>query len=197
MSITTLPEITNRILSQIPDSIKLSDKDIEILHASKDFVLDREDVIFEKFFEILLNFEPTKNVFKEGEIPIVTNVFKRWLKITLSSEFNDKYWQWQTFVGLVHIKRGITNNVFISMLSVITEMLVEEVVTNVDKENAIPILKAWLRLSRMLSSLISESYRIFYLKTVEDVTNINEKLLDKMSHLAIDKLLKENQDFRL
>lgn len=192
-----LPEITKRILSQIPDSIKLSDEDIKTIHGNKNFILDRENIIFEKFFDILLNFEPTKNVFNEGEVPIVINVFKRWLKITLSSEFNDKYWEWQTFVGLVHIKRGITNNVFISMLSVITEMLVEEVVNHVPKESGIPILKAWLRLSRMLSSLISESYRIFYLKTVEEVTNINENLLDKMAHLAIDKLLEKNQKFRL
>lgn len=192
-----LPEITKRILSQIPDDIKLSDEDIKTIHDNKDFILDREDVIFDKFFEILLNFEPTKNVFTEGEVPIVMKVFKRWLKITVTSEFNDKYWQWQTFVGLVHIKRGITNNVFISMLSVVTEMLVEEVVNNVPKESAIPILQAWLRLSRMISALISESYRIFYLRTVEEVSSINENLLDKMAFIAIDKLLKENQDFRL
>jgi len=192
-----LPEIAKRILSQIPDSIKLTDEDIQIIHTNKDFILDREDAIFDRFFEILLNFEPTKNVFKEGEVPIVMKVFKRWLKITLSSEFNDEYWEWQTFVGLVHIKRGVTNNVFISMLSVVTEMLVDAVVTNVPKEDAIPILKAWLKLSRMISALISESYRIFYLRAVEDVTNIDENLLNRISLLAIDKLLEKNQKFRL
>jgi len=192
-----LPEITERILSQIPDSIKLTTDDIKILHDNKQFVLDREDVIFERFFDILLNFEPTKNVFKEGEVPIVMNVFKRWLKITLSSEFNDEYWQWQTFVGLVHIKRGVTNNVFISMLSVVTEMLVEEVTSNVPNEAGVPILKAWLKLSRTLGALISESYRIFYLKAVEEVTSIDEKLLNRISILAIDNLLKDNQNFRI
>ena len=164
-----LPEITNRILSQIPDSIKLTTEDIKILHDNKQFVLDREDVIFEGFFDILLNFEQTKNVFKEGEIPRVKAVFKRWLKITLSSDFDDKYWQWQTFVGLVHIKRGVTNNVFISMLSVVTEMLVSEVTANVPNKTGVPILKAWLKLSRVLASLISESYRIFYLRAVEEL----------------------------
>lgn len=192
-----LPEITNRILSQIPDSIKLTNEDIEILHKHKQFVLDREDVIFERFFDILLNFEPTKNVFKEGEVLIVIAVFKRWLKITLSSDFNDEYWQWQTFVGLVHIKRGVTNNVFISMLSVVTEMLVEEVTTHVPNETGVPILKAWLKLSRTIGALISESYRIFYLKAVEEVTSIDEKLLNRISMLAIDNLLKENENFRI
>jgi hypothetical protein len=192
-----LPDITNRILSQIPDSIKLTPEDIKILHDNKQFVLDREDAIFEKFFEILLNFEPTKNIFNEGEVPRVKEVFKRWLKITLSSEFNDEYWQWQTFVGLVHIKRGVTNNVFISMLSVVTEMLVEEVTANVPNEVGVPILKAWLKLSRTLGALISESYRIFYLKAVEEVTSIDEKLLNRISILAIDNLLKDNQNFRI
>ena len=192
-----LPEITNRILSQIPDSIKLTTEDIKILHDNKQFVLDREDVIFEGFFDILLNFEQTKNVFKEGEIPRVKAVFKRWLKITLSSEFDDKYWQWQTFVGLVHIKRGVTNNVFISMLSVVTEMLVSEVTANVPNKTGVPILKAWLKLSRILASLISESYRLFYLQAVEEVTSIDEKLLDRISMLAIDKLLEDNKNFRI
>jgi len=139
----------------------------------------------------------TKKVFKEGEVPRVKEVFKRWLKITLSSEFDDKYWQWQTFVGLVHIKRGVTNNVFISMLSVVTEMLVEEVTANVPNKVGVPILKAWLKLSRILGSLISESYRIFYLKAVEEVTSIDEKLLNRISILAIDNLLKENENFRI
>ena len=192
-----LPEITNRILSQIPDSIKLTTEDIKILHDNKQFVLDREDVIFEVFFDILLNFEQTKNVFKEGEVPRVKAVFKRWLKITLSSEFDDKYWQWQTFVGLVHIKRGVTNNVFISMLSVVTEMLVSEVTANVPNKAGVPILKAWLKLSRILASLISESYRLFYLQAVEEVTSIDEKLLDRISMLAIDKLLEDNKNFRI
>ena len=44
-----LPEITNRILSQIPDNIKLTTEDIKILHDNKQFILDREDVIFESF----------------------------------------------------------------------------------------------------------------------------------------------------
>lgn len=192
-----LPELTLRILSQIPDSIKLTEEDIKILHTNKQFVLDREDVIFDRFFEILLGFEPTRKIFKEGEVPRVKLVFKRWLKITLESDFNDEYWQWQTFVGLVHIKRGVTNDVFITMLSVVTEMLVDEVTKNVPIETGVPIIKAWLKLSRTLGALISESYRIFYLKAVEEVTSIDESLLNRISILAIDNLLKDNANYRI
>jgi len=83
------------------------------------------------------------------------------------------------------------------MLSVVTEMLVSEVTANVPNKTGVPILKAWLKLSRILASLISESYRLFYLQAVEEVTSIDEKLLDRISMLAIDKLLEDNKNFRI
>lgn len=192
-----LTKITKEILSQIPNNIKLKQNDLDTLKASKDFVFERLDFITTAFYDTLFDFEKTKKVFHKGERPIREKSFKHWVEETLTREINQEYWEWQTYVGLIHIKRGIKNDIFITMLNYVTEMLVEEVVLNLPKEQAVPILKAWLKLSAMVSALITEGYRLFYHKAVENVTGLNQSLLTNIVKVEIDNLVEKNQKYRL
>lgn len=192
-----LTKITKEILSQIPDSLKLTQNDLDTLKASKSFVMERLDFITTTFYDTLFNFEKTKVVFREGERPIREKSFKHWVDETLTRNIDDKYWEWQTYVGLIHIKRGIKNDIFITMLNFVTEMLVEEVVMNLPKEQAVPILKAWLKLSSMVTALITEGYRLFHHRAIENVTGLNQTLVENIVKVEIDNLVAKNQKFRL
>jgi hypothetical protein len=192
-----LTKITKDILSQIPDNIKLTKYDLDILKASKDFVMERLDLITTNFYDTLYKFEKTKVVFHDGERPIREKSFKHWVDETLTRDLDEDYWKWQTFVGLIHIKRGIKNDIFITMLNYVTEMLTEEVIMNIPKEQAVQIIKAWLKLTATVSSLITEGYRLFYHKAVENVTGFSQTLLDNTVKVEIDNLVSENQKYRL
>jgi len=192
-----LTKITRDILSQIPENIRLTDEDFAVLKASKGFVVERLDIITKNFYDTLFNFDKTKKVFHDGEREVREKSFKHWADETLTRDIDEDYWKWQTYVGLIHIKRGIKNDIFITMLNYISEMLVEEVVMNLPKEQAVPILKAWLKLTATVASLITEGYRLFYYKAIENVTGLNQKLLDNTVKVEIDNLVAENQQYRL
>ncbi len=192
-----LTQITKEILAQIPKNLCLNEEDLVTLKASKPFVVERLDSITKNFYDTLFNFDKTRDVFYENERAISEKSFKHWADETLARDIDEEYWKWQTYVGLIHIKRGIKNNVFITMLNYISEMLMEEVVLNVPKEQAVPILKAWLKLTAIVASLITEGYRLFYHKAVENVTGINQTLLDNTVRVEIDNLVAENQQYRL
>ena len=192
-----LSKITKDILSQIPENIRLTESDYTTLKASKGFVVERLDVITKNFYDTLFNFEKTSKVFHDGERKMREKSFQHWANQTLTRDIDEEYWKWQTYVGLIHIKRGIKNDIFITMLNYISEMLVEEVVMNLPKEQAVPILKAWLKLTATVAALITEGYRLFYHKAVENVTGISQELLDNTVKVEIDNLVRENQKYRL
>ena len=192
-----ITKITQDILASLPPSVNLRPEDYETLKASKSFVEERLDLITTTFYDVLFDFDKTKKVFKEGEREIREKSFKHWVRLTLTKEINQEYWEWQAYVGLIHVKRGIKNDIFIRMLNFVTEMLVAEVVNNVPPEQAVPILTAWLRLSAVVSALIAESYRLVYQTAVENVTGLSETLLDNVVKVEIDKLVSDNQKYRM
>lgn len=192
-----LSNITQIILSQIPNNVKLTAEDIAVLHKNKDYVSSLKEAISLKFYDILFENELTRNVFHENERPIREKSFQMWIEKTFNSEFDDKYWEWQTFVGILHIKREVKNNMMVSMVSFVTDTLTERVILDFEKKEAIELLKAWLKLSAIVTSLVVEGYRLFYLKALENVTGLSERLLDNTVKVEIDNLVSVNQKYRL
>lgn len=193
-----LTNITKTILSQIPDNVKLSPEDIAVIHQNKDYVISLKESISKNFYDILYANEVTKNIFHEGERPVREKSLEMWIVKTFNSDFDDKYWEWQTFVGILHIKREVKNNMMVSMVASITEQLTERAILDFEnKEEAIALLKAWLKLSGIITSLVVEGYRLFYLKALENVTGLSERLLDNTVKVEIDNLVAENQRHRL
>ncbi len=188
---------TQEILADLPDSVKLRQIDIETLQGARGFIFDRLDLITTSFYDILFGFEKTEAVFREGERSAREASFKHWVELTLTKEINQEYWEWQTYVGLIHVKRGIKNDIFVRMLNYVTELLVAEVVNNVPKEQAVPILIAWLRLSSTVSALIVQGYEQFYHQAIEGMTGIDEQLLDRLVAVEIDDMVAANQQYRM
>jgi len=192
-----LSKITKTILSQIPENVKLNNTDIVLLQKHKGFIVGLNEKIATRFYDILFANEVTKAIFKEGERPIREASLKRWIVKTFDSEFDDKYWEWQTFVGILHIKRAVKNNMMVTMIGAVTEIIIEEVINALPKDEAILILKAWIKLSGIITSLVVEGYRLFYMVAIENVTGLTAVLLENVVKTEIDNLIADNQKYRI
>lgn len=192
-----LSKITQTILSQIPENVKLNQTDIEVLHKNNTYLISLKEEISDRFYDILYANEVTKNIFREGERTIREKSFQMWIEKTFTSNFDIKYWEWQTFVGILHIKREVKNNMMITMIGAVTDTLIEKVVEDLPKEEMVALLKAWMKLSSIVSSLVVEGYRLFYLYAVENVTGISETLLNNTVKVEIDNLIAINQKHRM
>ncbi len=192
-----LNEITQKILSELPKQTKLSNEDIEVLKKNKDFIFSLTDTIVKDFYDILFANEATKVIFKPGEREIREKSLAMWFTKTIDGNFDLDYWSWQTFVGILHVKRHVTNNMMIVMMGRITDILTSEAILNLPAEEVFAIKTAWTKLSTTVLALIAEAYHIFYMKAVSNVTGMNQKLLDNAVKVEIDNLVDQNKKFRL
>ncbi|MCF6350847.1 MAG: protoglobin domain-containing protein [Flavobacteriaceae bacterium] len=192
-----LDEITKKILLELPEQTKVTEKDIQTLRTNKDFLLGLVDSIVTDFYDTLYANEATKAVFHEGERPAREKSFKAWFVKTIEGEFDLKYWSWQTFVGILHVKRKVKNNMMIAMMGRITDILTTEAIKELPTDVVIELKTAWSKLTATVLALIGESYHIFYMKAVSNVTGMNQSLLENTVKVEIDNLIDQNMHHRM
>lgn len=190
-----LIEVTNHILNQLPEKTKLTTEDIVVIQSHHSFFLDLIDPIIIDFFDTLYANPETKVIFKEGERPIREKTLKSWFIETIDGNFDLGYWSWQTFIGIMHVKRKVKNNMMIAMMSRVSDIILTDAILKMSQEDVIKLKSAWLKLSNTVLALISESYSIFYLKAVGDATGLTAKLIENTVKVEIDNLIDEYSGF--
>jgi hypothetical protein len=197
MSKVDLNQITKNILSAMPSQTLLNEEDIKVLKRNKDFIFSLAGVIVKDFYDVLYSNEKTRAVFKPGEREIREKSLTSWMIKTIEGNFDLPYWSWQTFVGILHVKRKVTNNMMISMMGRVSDIIFTQAILQLPKDEAIALKTAWIKLSTTTLSLIAEAYHIFYMTAVSNVTGMNQKLLNNAVQVEIDNLINENMKYRL
>ncbi len=190
-----LKEITQEILDQLPKETKLSTEDIIVIKKNKDFFFSIVDNIVIDFYDALYANPKTKAVFNEGERPIREKSLKKWFVETIEGDFDLDYWAWQTFVGIMHVKRKVKNNMMIAMMSRVSDLISTEAILSLPAEDVIALKSAWSKLSGTVLSLIGEAYHIFYMKAVGNTTGLPQKLLDNTVKVEIDNLIDQYSSY--
>ena len=197
MSKVDLNQITKNILSAMPSQTLLNEEDIKVLKRNKDFIFSLAGVIVKDFYDVLYSNEKTRAVFKPGEREIREKSLTSWMIKTIEGNFDLAYWSWQTFVGILHVKRKVTNNMMISMMGRVSDIIFTQAILQLPKEEAIALKTAWIKFSSTTLSLIAEAYHIFYMTAVSNVTGMNQKLMNNAVQVEIDNLINENSKYRL
>ena len=188
-----LSKITQRILTQIPETVKYKGTEKEIISKHKDFILENTSEIVTSFYDTMYYSKETKTIFNKGERPIREKSMNDWLSKIFEEQTEDDFWEGQTFAGIMHIKRGISNNMLTSMLNHVSNILIEKATLHLVREEAIALLKAWIKLSGMIAAFIAEGYQLFYLQAVENVTGLSATLLNNTVKDEFDNLISSNQ----
>ncbi len=192
-----LYKITQEILGEIPKQTQLTPEDIQVLKKNSEFIFSLAGVIRQDFYDTLFANEKTKSVFKPDEREIREKSLIDWVVKTINGNFDLEYWAWQTFVGILHVKRKVTNDMMIAMMGRISDIIFTQAILQLPKDDAIALKTAWIKLSTTVLSLIAESYHIFYLKAVSEATGMNQNLLNNAVQVEIDNLISQNKKFRM
>ncbi len=193
-----LVEVMQVVIDDIPEQARFSTADAEVIIQHKDYLLGLEDALVQGFYDTLFAFDRTRDVFHEGERPARENSLAKWWQRTVQGPFDEGYWAWQTYVGLLHIKRGVSNPMMISMWSWVLDLLssrIEEADWPSAEKNALN--GAFQRMAAMTEALIGDSVFRFYLQGLMEATGFNQKLLDRMVQNEIDQMLEANAQYRL
>lgn len=192
-----LKEVTQQILDQLPAETKLTSEDIEVIKRNKDFLFSKTDMIVTDFYDTVFGNEKTKAIFHEGERPTREKSLKMWFVKTVEGNFDLEYWSWQAFVGILHVKRKVKNNMMIAMMGRITDILTTEAIQNLPTDEVLKLKSAWSKFSATVLALIGEAYHIFYMKAVSNVTGMKQVLLENTVKVEVDNLINQNKHYRM
>ncbi len=177
------------ILDQIPSTVRFNDEDAATILKHKDLMLSWEDGLVQGFYDNVFGHATTRAVFKEGERKTREESLANWYQRTVSGPFNTEYWEWQTYVGLIHIKRGVNNAMVSGMWGWMMTYLGAKALNELSAEEALPLIKAVHSLQSAVMALIAESYQRNMFVAVGKSAGIGGALLNRLIDLEIDEML--------
>lgn len=193
-----LIEIMQSVLEDMPDSTRFSEEDAQVIDRNQDAIKALGGDLVKGFYDTLYAYPKTAAVFREGERPMREESLAKWWDRAISGPFDETYWAWQTYVGLLHIKRHVSNPMMISMWGWVLNFLAERLPqSEVPEADQVALLEAFQRMAATTEALIGDSVFRFYLQGLLEATGFNDKLLDRMVQSEINSMLKENMQYRL
>jgi hypothetical protein len=190
---TSIHQVTAKIFADMPAETRFGDQDAACLAKHRDLLLGLEDTIVKGFYDVLFAHSKTADILNKDGREKREMTLRNWWQKTLNSEFDDEYWEWQVFVGLVHIKQKVTNPMMISMWGWLLIALRSALQDQLPPAEYILVLNAFGRLATSIQALIAESVMLNRLQAITDATGFNPKLMDRLVDLQIDGMIKQSR----
>lgn len=160
-------QAAQEVWSQLPPQARfrpLEDGKVLARHAS--LLEGWTEELVQGFYDTLFAHPATARVFREGERPAREKTLRDWYLRTLRGPFNGQYFAWQALVGLVHLRRGVTNAMMASMWGWVTDVVAQKARESLPPEEARALEGAWRRLAFTVMALIAEEYLEAYLEAL-------------------------------
>jgi hypothetical protein len=184
--------IAQEIWSQLPPQARFRPvEDGKILARHRTFLEGLTEGLVQGFYDTLFAHPPTRAVFREGERPLREKTLRDWYLRTLAGPFNGQYFAWQALVGLVHVRRGVTNAMMTSMWNWLTEEVARKAQEALPPEEARALEGAFRRLAFTVAALISEEYLDAYLEALAEGMGQEPASFRALAQREAERLLRE------
>jgi hypothetical protein len=179
-----LREIARQAMEDMAQEARFRPEDHQVLLKHKDRLLALTDELVKAFYDTLFATPNTRKVFHEGERPDREKTLRDWWQRTIEGPVDEDYWAWQAYVGLIHVKRVVTNPMMVGQA-----FLIENVVRR--HVNEPEVLEALGRLMATVAAIIAYGYEKAQLLSVEETTGIGQDLIRTNVRVGVEKLLEE------
>ncbi|KAA3643509.1 MAG: globin [Chloroflexi bacterium] len=169
-----------------------TDEDNTVLKKHKDQTQSWGDEIVQDFYDTLFGYSSTSEVFRKGERPDREETLRNWYFEVTSGELPKDFWNHQWFVGLVHIKRKVSNPYMFGMMSRVQQLFLGKCLQEFPLDQVEEIFGAFKRLTDVIAGLIAEGYFINYVEAMVHVGGLNVELVDRMMHIEIENMLEKH-----
>lgn len=187
-------ESREKILSYVEDLKTLTgfgEEDAETLRNYKDVALKWGPDIVKEFYDTLFSYPPTAAVFKPGERAEREKTLREWYEKLFEGNYDEAFWLWQWYVGVVHIKRKIYNRYMLAMMSRVQQVFLRKALEELPHDEAVRLCLAFKRLTDVIAGIIAEGYHLTYIESLEAVAGINPALAERMMKLHIERALEK------
>jgi hypothetical protein len=188
-----LNQMVDAILTSVVPSALPRPQDHKALARNRAWLLGLESEVVALFYDTLYAYPKTAGVFVDGERAEREQTLRGWWQRTVGAPIDMDYFRWMAFVGIIHIKRGVTNPMMLSMLQVVTEHVVDRARAALGEGEAVPLQQAFARISATVGAIISEAYTTGYVGALEDLAGLDPKLTARMLAMEVKRLETEGR----
>jgi phytoene dehydrogenase-like protein len=188
--VETMYEVARAAFAQIPPACRFQDADAQIIQAYREPLLALEAEMVKAFYDTVYDHQATHAIFVEGERAAREVTLSNWWRRTVLGPLDDEYFAWMAMVGLVHVARGVSNPMMLSMASFVTSFVADKVAgMRLERGHAEALIEAFQRLSSTVGSVISFGYDRAYDRAVvmalNDLAGMPESLFQRLRHQEV------------
>jgi len=184
-----LQEMRQHILDQVPPEARFRPEDDAEISKHSAMLHGWTSELIDGFYNMLFGHSATEEIFQEGERPKVEGTLSAWWKRVVDGPRDDQFWDWMTFVGLVHVVRKVKNPMMIAAWGYIEDQVAQRAAAELGGDQALALNRAFARFGKTFNSLVAESYILHYLEAVSTSTGSTPALLDRLVLSEIDTML--------
>lgn len=188
-----LTELTRIILEKVPAALLPDERDARLVQQYRLLLANYETALVEGFYDTVFDDANTRHYLSPEQRKQREQTLRQWYQITIHGNFDAAYWQWQAFVGVVHVKHGISNAAMLGMWGWIINFLQDRLLADLPLEEASALLHVLHKLQVVVSSLVVESYILTEREAIKAASGLNSKILGRFIHIEIDRLLQEGR----
>jgi hypothetical protein len=188
-----LNDLASDIIQNMVPEARLTAEDQAVITRNQDYLAGLTERIVQAFYDSAYAHPPTAAIFHEGERPDREQTLRDWWLRTISKPLDDSYYHWMTLVGVIHIRRRVKNPMMLSMLSHVTSYVSTQAMADLDPTTAHELAATLCRLQAVVGSLISDSYTLSYIASLENLAGFSPELSGRMLDLEVKRL---SENFR-
>ncbi len=176
-------------LSSLISLTGLTEEDYRILQEHAPQTQAWMDEIFQDFYKAIFAYPATANFFPEGEHKSHERYLHKWYTQTTSGDYSTNFWQNQWVVGLVHIRKHVSNPYMFGTMSRLQQMFLKKCLAQMPPADAERLYGAFKRVTDVVAGLVAEAFFINYVDALADVAGFRKNLVEQMMNLEINKRL--------
>jgi hypothetical protein len=180
-----ITEIRKEIMNLIPPATRFSAADAAVIARHRDLLASWGPEIVKSFYDVLYQHAPTAAVFKDGERPAREDTLANFWRRVLEGPIDDKFFDWMTFVGLVHVLRKVKNPMMLAAWSHIMREINTRAATQLDPAARAELDESFTRLGATITSLVADTY----LKGIAEATGTSLALLETLASQQAEDLV--------
>jgi hypothetical protein len=192
-------EIARMAFEQMPPAVRFRESDALVIARHQQALLDLEPEVVKGFYDTLYAHPATSSIFVEGERPDREITLSNWWRRTVNGPLDEEYFAWMAMVGLVHVARGVTNPMMLSMASFVALFVAEKAARlPVDRTEAEALAEAFKRLSTAVGMVITFGYDRAYdravLTALDELAGIPQKLFRRLLAQEVNSEVAQARD---
>jgi hypothetical protein len=163
---------------------------VNVLKEEKETLSQWADEIVKTFYDIVYGYEETYELVKDKSRDALEKTLREWYLAIVSGEIDEKFWEKQWNVGLIHIAARVSNVYFIAMMNTIREIFTNKTLETYSADKAKELINAFNMITNIIISLVVEGY----IEAFTSLSGMDKNLVNTLAQLGAQEIAQKKSE---